>query len=110
MMADDIIKHVTDAICNYNLDNEKAAQIALVAMLDFDITDFNDFLLVAKPYYTMGEKAGAADMRGRCAGEIQQKAEYYRAVGKRDDREDMMAHALTCEDLLRIINALEIEK
>ena len=54
------------------------------------------------------ETKGAERMRERCAAEIRQKAEYYRAVGQRDDREDMLAHALTCEDLLRIISALKV--
>ena len=54
------------------------------------------------------DKKAAEEMRERCAAEVRQKAEYYRAVGQRDDREDMLAHAVTCEDLLRIISALKV--
>ena len=46
-----------------------------------------------------------ADEREACAKEADQKTDYYRAVARRDDKPIMLEHALTCEDLARVIRA-----
>ena len=55
---------------------------------------------------TLGEVAVRA-IKKRCVKEINQKAEYYNAIAKRDNRSDMAEHALTCTDLARVIEELK---
>lgn len=39
----------------------------------------------------------------KCVKVCLAQRDYYRAVGERDDRDDMKEHALTCQELARLI-------